>query len=100
MRLNALLLLSGFAAAQAPEIIRYTFDIGDAANTAAPGIGDGIPSGVTFVAGNTCGGAGGGAAESTAGVARIDSGWTGDLGTDSWTIGMHLDLTGGGNTFQ
>ncbi|MFT7679208.1 MAG: hypothetical protein ACI8QC_003208 [Planctomycetota bacterium] len=99
-RLNTLVLLSGMAAAQGPEIIHYTFDNGTASNSAVPGVGDGtVVGGVSFVTGNSCTNASAGAAQSDS-AAEIDAGWTVDLGMDSWTIGMHLDLTGGSNGFQ
>lgn len=92
-------MLVGVASAQV-DIIHYTFDSGDASNTAASAVGNGVPNaGVSFVNGNSCAGPGAGAAASD-GTAIIDTGWTVDLGTDSWTIGMHLDLTASGNGFQ
>jgi hypothetical protein len=98
--LSSTVVLSGLAAAQAPEIIRYSFDNGDATNSASPGVGDGtVVGGVSFVTGNSCTGGAAGAAQST-GVSQIDTGWKVDLGMDSWSVGMHLDLTGGGNGFQ
>ena len=93
---SASVLLVATAAAQAPDVIHYNFDAGDATNTAVPGVGNGTPNaGVLFGAG-PCGT---GAATSD-GTSMIDSGWQVDLGTSSFTIGMTIDLSGGGNAFQ
>ncbi len=93
---SASVLLVATAAAQAPDVIHYNFDGGDATNTAVPGVGNGTPNaGVTFGAG-PCGN---GAATSD-GTSMIDSGWQVDLGTSSFTIGMTIDLSVGGNAFQ
>ena len=85
------MLLVASAAAQAPDIIHYNFDAGDATNSAVPGVGDGIPNaGVLFGAGPCSNGA-----ATSDGAASIDSGWTVDIGTSSFTIGMTIDLTVG-----
>jgi len=89
-------LVASAAAAQGPDVIYYDFESGSAANTAVPGVGDGVASAVNFV---SPGIAGSGAAEAMTG-ARIDSGWQVDLGQSSWTIGMWIDLSVGGNGFQ
>lgn len=94
---TAAVLLTALAAAQAPEIIHYTFNAGDASNSAVPGVGNGTPTiDVTFGPG-FCGN---GAAIAGAGATNIASGWQVDFGTGSWTIGMWIDLSGGTNAFQ
>ena len=101
--LGALLLLSGTAASQTPEVIHYTFDNGNVENIAVPGTGGTIDDlSVGFVAGGLCSNLGTGAAESMGafGYTHIDTGWLMDLGTGSWSIGMHLDLTVGGHSLQ
>ncbi|HPF15592.1 MAG TPA: hypothetical protein PLJ12_15115 [Planctomycetota bacterium] len=82
------------ASAQAPEIIQFTFDAGDATNTAVPGVGNGTPlSGVSFAPSQVC--SSGQSAVSTGGTSvQIDTGWQVDLGTSDWSVGMHLDLIG------
>lgn len=92
---SLLLLTSAAAAAQSADVIHYDFEAGNAANTASPGVGDGTATAINFVGGI----AGSGAAEAQLG-ARIDSGWQVDLGTSSFTIGMWIDLSVGGNGFQ
>jgi hypothetical protein len=84
-------LLASLASAQAPDIIHYTFDSGDATNSATGTVPDGIPAaGVGFGPG-ICGG---GAHSLVVGATcQIDTGWTTDLGTGDWTVGMWLDRT-------
>jgi len=89
-------ILTATAAAQAPDVIHYDFDAGDATNSAVPGVGNGTTiMGVTYGPGPCSNGA----ATST-GDSRIESGWTVDLGLSSFTIGMTIDLSVGGNAFQ
>jgi len=82
----------------APEIIHYTFDSGDATNTATGPVGDGIVDvGVGFLgAGELSAGSASPAAVSlaTGATCQIDTGWTTDLGTGDWSVGMFLDRTG------
>lgn len=86
--------LPSYAAAQAPEILHFTFDAGDATNSAVPGVGNGTPSaGVGFVAATACPGAGALGASALDTTCNIDTGWQVDLGTGSWSVGMHLDLS-------
>ncbi len=93
-------LLAGVASAQAPEIIRYTFDAGNADNSASPGVGNGVPNGgVGFGPVGLCTGAGGGGATALS-APLIDTGWLMNLGNSDWTVGMWLDLRTGGNNFQ
>ena len=93
---SASVLLVATASAQAPDVIHYNFDAGDATNSATGPLGAGTPNGaVTFGAGPCSNGA-----ATSAGGSMIDSGWQVDLGTSSFTIGMTIDLSGGGNAFQ
>ena len=98
--LGVLSLLVAPALAQAPEVIHYTFDAGDATNTAVPGVGDGVPGPrATFVAARLGGSTT--AASVVAGTAdpRISTGWAPAVSGD-WTIGTWLDLSVGGGGFQ
>lgn len=83
----------------APEIIHYTFDNGDAANTATEGLPAGTPGASTsFIpAGGQSAGSAAPAVTTTAATSatsRIDTGWTTDLGMSSWTVGMFSDRRG------
>ncbi|MEZ6016214.1 MAG: LamG-like jellyroll fold domain-containing protein [Planctomycetota bacterium] len=98
IRFAGLTLLTSAASAQAPEIIHYTFDAGDATNTATPGVGDGVANGDVVFGPGFCGS--GAATAGPGGAPLISSGWQVDFGTDSWTIGMWIDLSVGGNGFQ
>ncbi len=93
---SASVLLVATATAQAPDVIHYSFDGGDATNTAVPGVGNGTPNAGVIFGPGPCGN---GAATSD-GTSMIASGWQVDLGTSSFTIGMTIDLSGGGNGFQ
>jgi hypothetical protein len=98
----AFTLLTAAASGQA-DVIRYTFDAGDAANSAVPGVGDGVvDAGVGFAPGGLCSGAGDVAARSTltGATCQIDTGWVLDLGASDWTVGMWVDQTIAGNGFQ
>lgn len=81
----------------APEIIHYTFDSGDATNSATGPVGDGIVDvGVGFLGagGLSAGSASPGAVSvATGATCQIDTGWTTDLGTGDWSVGMFLDRT-------
>ena len=95
-------LLAGIASplcAQAPEIIHYTFDAGDATNIAVPGIGNGIDNGeVSYTTGVNC--PSGSAAESSGSNPSIDTGWQMDLGTGDWTVGWHLSQIDSSTSLQ
>ncbi|MEM6672258.1 MAG: LamG-like jellyroll fold domain-containing protein [Planctomycetota bacterium] len=95
--LSSTFLLASSAAAQAPEVLYYTFDGMDAANVASPGVGDGVANADVVFGPGICGA---GAAIAGGAAARIETGWRVDLGTGSWTIGMWIDLSAGGNAFQ
>lgn len=84
-------LLTSATLAQAPDIIHYTFDSGDATNSATGMVPDGVPNtGVTFGP-SVCGG---GCISVTPGATcSIDTGWTTDLGSADWSVGMWLDRT-------
>jgi hypothetical protein len=93
-RCALLAVLPSLAVAQAPEILHFTFDAGDATNSAVPGVGNGTPSaGVGFVASTACPGGGALAASALDTTCNIDTGWQVDLGTGDWSVGMHLDLS-------
>jgi len=86
--LGGALMTCALTQAQSPEIIQYTFDSGGLANTAVPGVGDGLSSlNVAFNPSATCTS---GLSGVSTGAAEIDTGWQMDLGTDSWSIGFHL----------
>lgn len=90
-RVASAALLTSLASAQGPDIIHYTFDNGDAENTASGSVPDGIvAAGVGFGPG-ICGG--GAVALVSGATCQIDTGWTTDLGTGDWTVGMWLDRT-------
>ncbi|MCA9000722.1 MAG: hypothetical protein KDB61_02280 [Planctomycetes bacterium] len=81
--------LASLATAQAPEIIHYTFDSGDASNTATGTVGDGtVTASITFGASANCGS---GMSAVSGGSSQLDSNWAMDLGTGDWTVGMHLN---------
>ena len=85
------------ASAQAPEIIHYTFDAGDATNYASGGIGDGIPgAGVGFGPGVLCAGSGNPAvmATATGSTCAIDTGWMPAIAGTDWSVGCHVDWSG------
>jgi len=90
------LILAATGMAQAPDVIHYTFDSGNANNSAVPGVGNGTPNTSVIFGPTLC--------NDTAIVAavapQIASGWQLDLGMSSWTIAMWLDLRVGGNAFQ
>ena len=95
----AALPLAAPAAAQAPDLIWYRFEAGDARNDAIPGVGNGSPNaGVSFTPVGLCATQPGGAA--SLGGSAIDTGWPMALGNSDWTVGMWLDLRTGGNGFQ
>ena len=78
------------ALAQGPDIIHYTFDSGDATNSASGTVGDGtVLPGVTFAPTTVCSTGMSASTDGTSG-AGIDSGWAPDLGPNDWTIGFHL----------
>jgi hypothetical protein len=96
-RAAAFSISTAFVSAQAPEIIHYTFNGLDAANTATSMVGPGTPNGsVTFGPGSC----GNGAAIVASTGPQIATNWQVDFGMSSWTIGMWIDLSGGGNAFQ
>lgn len=77
-----------------PDIIHYTFDNGDATNSATGSVGDGIPGATTeFTGGELCAGAAAPACGVTASGAgsQINTGWTTTLGGSDWTVGMFAD---------
>ena len=89
-------LLSSFATAQAPEIIHYTFDAGNAANSASGAVPDGIVgAGVSFASTGFCPGASDPGAVSTGvgATTQIDTGWATTLGAGDWSVGCWLDRT-------
>ena len=73
-----------------PEVIEYTFESGDATNSAIPGVGNGTTTaGLSFVASNSC--LPGLAAEANGATpSQINTGYQMDLGLGDWTIGMHV----------
>jgi len=90
-------LTTTFAAAQAPDVIYYTFNGGNAANLAVPSLGPGTPNAAVSFGPGFCGN---GAAIVGAANPEIATGWQVDFGTGSWTIGMWIDLSAGTNAFQ
>ncbi len=81
--------LATLATAQNPDIIHYTFDAGDATNSATGSVGDGtVTANITFGSSTNCTT---GMSAVSAGSAQLDSNWMMDLGTGDWTVGMHLN---------
>lgn len=88
-------LLSTIALAQAPEIIHYTFDAGDATNTASGGLPAGIVGTTVAFAPTTalCSSSPGANSTAAAATTQIDTGWATTLGSGDWSVGCWLDRT-------
>lgn len=91
-----LLLAPGLA--QSPELLHYTFDNGNLANSAPGGPAQAV-SGTSFVFTNTslCGGPGGPGVVSSGPAALIRTGWSHRFGIGDWSIGCWLDRSASNN---
>ena len=83
--------LAPLAAAQAPDVLHFTFDQGLTVNASPSGIGPAVAGTQVDRGPGLCGDAALSTATSTS--CFIDTGWDVDLGTGSWTVGCWLDRT-------